>query len=495
MRHRPKECHTRRMTALDAPARAAPPAAAGRRRMRAWSLAKQFGLAASAVLLVGMIVIGLWVTQRIEDAVTQNTGASTALYVDSFVTPLVQELAERDELSPETRAKLDQLMDETPLGQSIVSVKIWKEGGLIAYSSRPDIIGKRFPPTPNLKRAWSGSVSAEFDTLEDEEDALERAAGLPLLEIYSPVREAGTGRIVAVSEFYSVASDFERDLVWTRVETWVVVAGVTFAMLGLLFGIVLRGSRTIDAQRRALVARVSELSTLLRQNEELRNRVQRASRRIAENNEQFLLRIGSELHDGPAQLLAVASLRLDAIKPGLDAGATVDGGGLTDFEIVSGSLAEALTEIRQISAGLMLPELATVTPRALLASVVAGHEKRTRTKVALDVEHAPPALPRPLKICVYRFVQEALNNAYRHACGAGQAVRCDGRGGVLEVTVSDSGKGFDPALATAGQRLGLRGLRERIESLGGTMEIASDATGTRLTMRVELTAGRDDDDG
>jgi hypothetical protein len=464
------------------------------RRKRELSLARQFGYASSTVLVIGMVAIGLWVTNRIEEAVTQNTGASSALYVDSFVTPLIQELARTDIISEDTRHKLDQLLGQTPLGKSIVSFKIWKEGGLVAYSSRPDIIGHRFTPTPNLQHAWNGTVSAEFDTLEDDEDALERSAGVPLLEIYSPVREIGTGRIIAVSEFYSVASNFKDDLVWTRIETWIVVAAVTLTMLGLLFGIVLRGSRTIDMQRRALETQIDDLSMLLRQNETLRARIQRASKRTSENMENFLRRIGSELHDGPAQFLAVASLRVDALKPLVEARTGSDGE-RSDLAIIRDSLAEALAEIRQICSGLMLPELNSLAPRALLVNAVAAHERRTRSAVELDIDGAPNSMPRPFKICVYRFVQETLNNASRHADGAGQKVSCRCEGGTIEVTVSDTGSGFDPAQVEAGSRLGLRGLRERVESLGGTMTVDSvPGAGTRITMRANFQPGRDEDD-
>ena len=85
-------------------------------------------------------------------------------------------------------------------------------GGLIAYSSHKEIIGTTYATTSNLERAWAGEVTAEFDTLEDDEDAQERAAGVPLLEMYSPIRETGTGRIIAVAEFYETAEALKSNL-------------------------------------------------------------------------------------------------------------------------------------------------------------------------------------------------------------------------------------------------------------------------------------------
>ena len=449
------------------------------------NLAGQFALAGSLVLLVGMIVIGVWVTRQIEDGVTRNTAASTALYMTSFVEPLVQELSHSDTLSPDRQAELDTLREGTLLAQRIVSFKIWKEGGLIAYSSRKPIIGKTFDTTPNLRRAWLGDVAAEFDTLDDDEDAEERAAGLPLLEMYSPIRQTGTGRIIAVAEFYETADALKSNLFWANLESWFVVGAVTLTMFGLLSSIVLRGSQTIDRQHFALEQRVGELSRLLSQNVELRDRVQRASRRTTEINEKYLRRIGADLHDGPAQLLALAALRLDALNPHLANSPSNPSGGRSDIDVVRESLADALTDIRAISTGLTLPELDDLTPAKLLRNAASAHERRTRTTVDLDIQSVPDALDKSMKICLYRFVQEALSNAFRHAGGAGQRLTCRIDGEKLEVVVSDTGPGFDPSTKVEGaQGLGLPGLHERIESFGGTLQVVSvPGQGTRLILR------------
>ena len=139
-------------------------------------------------------------------------------------------------------------------------------------------------------------------------------------------------------------------------------------MFGLLSGIVLRGSRTIDRHHESLEQRVGELSRLLAQNVDLRDRVQRASRRTAELNEQYLRRIGADLHDGRPSCW-----------PGLN-----------------------------------LPELDDLPPRSLLKKAAEVHERRTRTTVEVEIQSAPDNLEKSMKICLYRFVQEALSNAFRH---------------------------------------------------------------------------------
>jgi len=456
---------------------------------RRLSLAGQFALAGSMVLLAGMVAISLWVTRQIEDGVTRNTAASTALYMASFVEPLVQELSYGNKLSPENEVALDKLHHTTALGRRIVSFKIWKEGGLIAYSSRKDIVGNVYQTTPNLRAAWAGSVTAEFDTLEDDEDAEERAAGVPLLEMYSPIREYGTGHIIAVAEFYETAEALHENLFWAYLKSWAVVGVVTLTMFGMLAGIVLRGSRTIDRQRTALEDRVGELSQLLAQNVELRDRAHRASRRTAEITEQYLRRIGADLHDGPAQLLALAALRLDSLEPML--GESIrPSDGRSDIEVIRESLADAMSEIRNISTGLTLPELDAMSPTSLLENAARAHERRTETEVVLDIHTAPGNLERSLKICLYRFVQETLSNAFRHGGGKGQRLTCRVDGDMLEVAVSDSGPGFDPSRKVeTSHGLGLPGLRERIESFGGSLQVISaPGEGARLVMRCAMQA-------
>ncbi|MEH6469709.1 MAG: ATP-binding protein [Halopseudomonas sp.] len=462
---------------------------------RAWyhlSLAGQFLITGSVVLLIGMAIIGVWVTERIEEGVTRNTAASTALYMESFVAPLVGELAVQDTLSAEKRLALDELLKNNELGRRVISFKIWKEGGLIAYSSRPSIIGQRFPTTPNLRAAWKGEVRAEFDTLEDEEDALERVRGIPLLEMYSPIREPNTGRIIAVAEFYERAEALKQNLFEVILQSWLVVALVTLAMLGALSGIVLRGSRTIKQQRIALEQRVNDLSELLIQNKQLSERLQRASQRTTEINESYLRRISADLHDGPAQLLSLGLLRLDSLEPLFEHAAESKEDD-SEIQVVRSALTEAITDIRDICTGLTLPVLDHLTPGKLLLNAANAHIHRTRTEVELDIQSVPQQLAKSIKICIFRFVQETLSNAFRHAGGKGQKLSCRYEDGLLEVVVSDTGPGFEQATDDdTSHGLGLPGLHERIESLGGQLQIDSrPGEGSRIAMLYRIEGSED----
>ena len=442
------------------------------------SLAYQFALIGSLVVVAGMLVIGSWVSREIQTTVTQNTAASTALYMDSVIAPHLQELKVDDTLSADSEASLDTLFRDSTLGKKISSTKIWNQGGLIAYSSRKSIIGERFPVTSSLTKAWSGVISAEFDSLENEEDAIEKTVGIPFLEIYSPIRRQPTGEIIAVAEFYANADTLKKDLFRAQLNTWVVVGIVTLSMIGLLAGIVLKGSRTIENQRLSLQERINQLSSL-------RDRIENSSRLSTELNERFLRRVGSDLHDGPAQLIGLALLRLDSIKSSVADEVSAES---EDIEVVRGALNDALGEIRNVSAGLTLPELETQSLENGLSRIVSMHEQRTDTTVLKEFEDLPEDVSNSIKISLYRLVQEGLNNAYRHAGDTRAKVTAKYKDETLDITVSDEGSGFDLDTKKDGDAgLGLPGLRERIESIGGSFAVETGpGQGTTLTARFAI---------
>jgi signal transduction histidine kinase len=378
---------------------------------------------------------------------------------------------------------LDEVLATPAFRERVVSFKIWRADGRVLYASDATQQGRVFPPTRELEAALAGEVVAHFDALGDDEDAPERATGLPLLEIYSPIREVWSGRVIAVAELYEDASDLQGSLRDARLQSWLVVGAVTAITAATLSGIVLGGSRTIERQQRALEARVAELDALATQNRALRLRVQRASRRTSEINERHLRRLSAELHDGPAQLLGFAALRVESL------GAEPDPLRRTaEVEKVRDSLGDALRDLRAICRGLALPEIDGLSLRELLGHAVEAHRKRTaaRVELAVDGDLAAASLPRSLRICVYRFVQEGLSNAWRHAGEAAVRVGARVRDGAVEVSVEDDGPGLAGA-GEAGEGLGLAGLRDRVESLGGEFRIDSpDGAGVRIAMAIAL---------
>lgn len=441
------------------------------------SLVRQFFLLGGLVSILAILVVGAVVTRLIEQSVTRNSAATTALYVDSIIAPLLpdmQRVVRLDE--PDSRA-LDETLGHGALGSRLISFRLWRPDGMILYADDDSLIGRRLPMPSGIATAFEGRVTAQFDRFP----AADGSEGPPLLRIFNPVLQPWTGEVVAVSQFDELAVDFESDLARARWTSWLSVAAVTIGLFLALSLVVLRGSRTIDRQRLDLRKRVADLSRLLRRNQELHERIQGASRRGAALNESYLRRIGADLHDGPAQLVALASLRLDSTT-------FVDGDRadrLGEAAAVKAHLDDAMEEIRSICTGLVLPQIETAEPGLILHRVAEAHERRTGTPVERSVQAAPDMLTPAEKICIYRFVQEALNNSYRHAGGCGQAVSQRLRPGELAIEVSDHGPGFDPE-SVGPESLGLAGLRDRVESLGGAFGIETSPAGTTVRMVLPL---------
>jgi len=206
------------------------------------SFAGQFVVLSLAILTIGMLTIGLWVQSAIEQVVINRTAGVTALYVDSFVSPLVQELPGRGELSATERADLDRLITRTPLGSQVVSFKIWSRGGEILYSPNPELVGRTFEMSDELQQAFAGEVVSEVSDLTDPENEYERANWETLIETYAPIRSEGSGAVFAVSEFYQLPDSLQAEVRSAQVRSWAIVSIATVVMYLLLVGMVRRAT-------------------------------------------------------------------------------------------------------------------------------------------------------------------------------------------------------------------------------------------------------------
>ena len=448
---------------------------------RTITLPGQFVLAGIVVMSLAMFAVGSWVSSRIEQVVVQNSAVAAALFMESFISPLGQELSVSDHLSAPAERALREIFDKTALGERVVSYKIWKAGGLVVQASDPEIVGHTFPPSEPLSRALKGEIAATYEDLNDNEDAGEAGLGIPLLEVYSPIREIWTGRVIGVAEFYERAEALESDLADAKRKSWLIV-GSAFAASGvLLFGIVQAGGRTILRQRTQLQSQLAESQAMAETNIALRDRVVQASTRATAMMEQAVRRIGADLHDGPAQYLALAALKLDRAFP--------DGGGekANDVRV---SLEKALNELRGISRGLALPDLDRLGLHELLERAAAEHREQTGMIVLAPADPPAPLLNYAQKLCIYRFLQEALSNAHRHSGAKTASVTCQLDNNDLALSVGDDGCGFDPKrerkLRPDGGQ-GLLGLSDRAESLGGRLVIDSaPGAGAKLTLILRL---------
>ncbi|KRB55372.1 histidine kinase [Rhizobium sp. Root708] len=452
------------------------------KRWNSRSLASQFFLTGGIVSIGAMFLIGSLVTTMIEDAVIHNSGAATALYVDSVVAPLLPDMQTQSVLDEGSAQALDETLSQGALGQRLVSFKLWRRDGTILYSNEKELVGRTFPVSDKLRGAFAGSLEARYEIASDPESEEERKLGKPLMEIYNPVLQPWSGQAVAVLEFYETAQGLSDSLSRARLQSWVSVAALTAIFFLTLSALVFRGSQLIDRQRQNLKDKVGELTALLAENQALQLRLRRSSQRAAALNESYLRKVGADLHDGPAQHIGYASLRLDSDMLVNDK--TSSEARQKELSWIRSSLAEAMAEIRTICRGLILPQIENASCDEILKRVIQAHEGRTATSVEQSIHDDGSMLSAAVKICVYRFVQEALNNAYRHGGGIKQSVTAEIENGVVRIEVSDQGVGFDPNdIRPTG--LGLAGLRERVDSLGGELAINTGTGGTTVTMTLQ----------
>ena len=442
-------------------------------------------IVASVILIFTMTIMCTWVSRRMEDGLLQREANEAVLLMDSIIKPLVQDLAQEPTLPRAARDALTAVLVEKNVGRAVAAIKIWSPSGTIVYSNRPELIDRAYPIFASLKHAFNGQVVVQFDDLNDDENEDERSLNLALLEIYAPMRESGTNRIIAVAEFYEKRDTLAAAVRENRLQTWAAFGSLTVAMVAISFGI------AITQQRRGLERQVLELSRLLSENKELHRSIRDAYLRTSQINELLLCRVSAELHDGPAQLMGFVLLRLDALRPRQIDLRTIQhelpevpG----EFEAIRNAIAEAMNEIRNISAGLAPPDLADLSLARALEMAADRHAQRTRTTVSCEITGLPDFVDPSLKVCLYRFAQEGLNNAFRHADGHGQVLRAHCDDELLEVVVSDAGSASSGRRQLSGSEgLGLSGLRGRIESFGGVFEFQMlPGRGARLTARFIL---------
>jgi signal transduction histidine kinase len=446
------------------------------------SLSQQFMLLSFPILLAGTLFIGRWIGQQVEDSVVHRVGGVTALYVDSFIAPHVQALNRGDDLPETDREALTTLLNNTALGKRIAGLKVWRPDGMVVYSSEPGQIGQRFELEDGLIAALRGEISSEVSERTET-----KSHGQPLprvIETYTPIRADRQGKIIAVAEFYQHPEEVDRVASEAQRQSWMTFAATMLTMYVALFAVVRRGSETIVRQQRDLSEKVAQLTALNAQNSLLHQRVKRAAERATALNENFLQRLSADLHDGPGQDLGFALMQLktvDSTCPGAESNKCA----AAKLEPVRVAVQSALTDLRAISADLQLPDIRHLSLSELAARSVRDYETKTASKVQLDCTVPEVTATMRVKITLCRVLQESLANVYRHAQGRNARVKVSGDTETLVIEVKDDGPGFQPGTNRRHGRLGLAGMRERVEVAGGTFTIQS-AAGQGTTVRATL---------
>jgi signal transduction histidine kinase len=210
-----------------------------------------------------------------------------------------------------------------------------------------------------------------------------------------------------------------------------------------------------------------------------------ASRRLLAATERELQRIVLDMHDGPVQDIFAAVSHLQLLERGLDEASQ------RRVRQAIMLLERTLLEIRNFIGAFRPPGFERRGLAEIIEGLTVQHETLTNQTVELKVARGVGDCALETKIALYRILQEALANGYRHSGATRQTVGIVRRDSAITMTVIDDGRGFSTKQVLAreadvgveGGHFGLRGIQDRVAMLGGTFALESSVgRGTTLTV-------------
>lgn len=289
------------------------------------------------------------------------------------------------------------------------------------------------------------------DRIEEESDILARLRRGERIDHFETVRRRKDGTLLDVSVTISPVRNAE----------------------GRIIGASKVARDITDRKRMESILRETELSgRLLQLQDEERRRVAR------------------ELHDGAGQLLAALSMNTDVVA---NEKMVLSPRAMRCIEENLNLIDQAISEIRTISHLLHPPLLDEVGLRSALSEYVQGFGERSKISVSLELPTDLDGLSRDLELSLFRVVQECLTNIHRHSGSPTACVRLSHTPAGIQLEVSDQGCGIKAEIqksffAGKSTGVGLRGMRERVRQIGGTLQIESNGSGTSVIVALPVRA-------
>jgi signal transduction histidine kinase len=263
--------------------------------------------------------------------------------------------------------------------------------------------------------------------------------------------------------------------VYSGVKTDILALTVVLLLLALGTGLY-----TFRANRKTFDQLQRLASQLRLQSEQLR----RLSWKLIEVQEATLRQVSRDLHDEFGQILTGVGLMLR--RAGQKGTSATDPALFTELQAVKEVVEETLQRVRDQSQMFRPAVLDDFGLEQTLEWLTRQFEKQSGLPVHFQSNGFESTLAPEESIHIYRVVQEALNNAAKHAKAQQAWVTVEQRDGELRLEIKDDGTGFDVA-AAQGEGLGLMGMRERAEHLQGTFSLRSSPQhGTLIRVRVPL---------
>jgi signal transduction histidine kinase len=244
-----------------------------------------------------------------------------------------------------------------------------------------------------------------------------------------------------------------------------------------------RASGWADDEIGALAVTFNQMVADLESNRDTIAENERARTRLLEQiisaQEEERRRISRELHDTVGQALSSLMVGITVL------GRSEGNGSAARRDELQNLASETLTQVRQLGRELRPSALDDLGLAAALSRYAEDFEV-LYPEISVDVHvDLPDRLPSTTETTLYRIVQEGMTNAARHSAGRTLSVLVTQRDGHVQTIIEDDGVGFDPAaMRRSGQGVGIHGMSERAELLGGDLAIESGADGTTVFVEV-----------
>ena len=210
-------------------------------------------------------------------------------------------------------------------------------------------------------------------------------------------------------------------------------------------------------------------------------RLQALSRRLVEIQENERRHIARELHDEASQALTYLIFALDLIKRNANNPEAV----ITSVAEMDRIVQEVLDSLHRLAVDLRPASLDLLGLIPALRQYAGTVQQQQRLDVKFETFGFDERLPNEVEISLYRIVQEAVANAIRHAQATHLEIRLEKHKKLIRASVVDDGVGFNPSQVTHSNRLGIFGMRERADMLGGKLSVSS-TVGLGTSVLVEV---------
>jgi signal transduction histidine kinase len=350
--------------------------------------------------------------------------------------------------------------------------------GTVLYSPVPGVIGKYvfeiikdYPSlivmVNEMLKGHEGAAAYSFDRIgaQDVEQTTKYA-------IYMPVQIGNTYWSIAVA---SAEQDVLSGLISFRNKLALVIG--TLFICGMLFS-------TLGAKAWLIVKEEEKRKQVEKQLRDSEHNLRSLTGRLISAQEEERSRIARELHDDITQRLAVLAIEIGKLELQPVAAQSQ---WKSEVGTVKNSLIKVSEDIHAISRKLHPSIIDDLGLAKAIQSESAAFTKREGIDVTFRHEAVPEKLPKDITLALFRVIQESLRNIARHSQAKSVYILVNCSENTINLSISDSGVGFDPLLMQNKVGLGLVSMRERVKLIGGTISVDSEpGEGTVINVCVPL---------